>query len=261
MRGRRLAENEWTNVVARPGFTHQFDTLLDRNMAILLGSFSTLLLLMAQPPLLGYVIGIAWQNSEAEPTTYFSMTIAVVYLGCMNACCMIVRERAVFDRERMFSLSVWAYLLSKIVLLAVIIGVQTVLLLAVQGRMMHLPPAFLDLAGIWLVLSFAGVCASGLGLLISACARTSYGAVVAVPSLIVPQIVFSKVVLQAHIDKQLPSMIQKVTITKWCYDGLDSLAFDGAWSTLLVALLVMLAQLMVFLLLSAMKLALDEGPA
>jgi len=242
----------------RPGFASQYDTLVDRNLALLFSSFRGLFLLLGQPVLLGYIIGLAWRNAEAEPTTYFSMTIAAVYLGCMNACCVIVRERAIYDRERMFDLSIWAYLLAKLMVLAVVSAVQSALLLYMQARSMHLPPGLANHATLYVVLTCASITASGLGLLISTCASSAYGAVIAVPSLIVPQIVFSEVVLRSHIDKKIPSIAENFTITKWCYDGLAMLADEIDGGILVKSLAVLALQLAAFLFLGAFKLKLDD---
>ena len=244
--------------LVRPGLGSQYDTLVDRNVSILFGSCSGMLLLLLQPPALGYVIGLAWKNQQAIDTTYFCMTIAAVYLGCMNACCVIVRERQVFDRERMFDLNLWSYVLSKMTVLAVISGVQMVLLLVSLSHLTHLPPALFDRILIWSVLTMGSVAASGLGLFISSCASTCYGAVIAVPSLIVPQIVFSKVVLGTNIDRKLPALLHQFTLTKWCYDGLDAVAQSNGMGVLLVAVLVLLLESGVFLVLTALKLRLDE---
>ena len=76
--------------------------------------------------------------------------------------------------------------------------------------------------------------------------------------MIVPQIVFSEVVLGANIDRKLPGLLHNFTLTKWCYDGLDAVAeSEGVW-VLLVAVLVLLVESSVFLVLAALKLKLDE---
>ncbi len=244
--------------MARPGFASQYDTLLDREIALRTASFRELLLLLGQPVLLGYVIGLAWRSAEAEPATFFSMSIAIVYLGCMNACCAIVRERAVYDRERMFELSIRAYLLSKLAVLAVISSVQAALLLFTQSRLMALPPGLGNHILLLLVMAGTGITATSLGLFISACATSSHGAVIAVPSLIVPQIVFSEVVLRSHIDKKVPAFMEKLTITKWCQDALVMLSEEVDLDIMVKSVFALAVQLTVLMVLSATKLRLEE---
>lgn len=245
--------------MARPGFRRQLSVLLDRNLAVLFGSPGTLALLLVQPPLVGAVLGLAWQGQEGTAATYLCMAIAAVYIGCMNAAGAIVRERAIFQRERMFLLSIPAYVLSKALVLLVVVQLQMVLLLAAQGRLMHLPPGALNHVLLLLCLGATAGAATGLGLLISAVARTSYAAVVSVPVLIIPQIVFSEVVLGGvGIDKAVPSVVEKVTLTKWGYEALQVVARDGSPWTYLGSLALLAGMLAGLLSLAALKLKMDD---
>jgi len=237
----------------------QFGTLAERELAMLLGSPGTLLMFLAQPLMVGAVLGLAWRRAEATPSTFLCMAIAAVYLGCMNAAGAIVRERAVLRRERMVGLRIWPYLLSKTAVLAVVVAVQTGLLLWVQGSLMHLPPGVGNHLGMFLVLACAALAATGLGLAISALAGSTYVAVIAVPILIIPQIVFSRVVLgKVGIEKQIPALVEKLTITRWAYEALEALARDhGAW-TVAQGVLVPLLQLGVLLGVAATRLWADD---
>ena len=99
--------------MVRPGFRRQLDILVDRAIAVHLGSLGTLLMMLAQAPIIGWFIGLAWRGQEAVPQTYFIMSVAALWMGCMNACTAIVVERPIFLRERMFDLDIQSYLLSK----------------------------------------------------------------------------------------------------------------------------------------------------
>jgi len=172
--------------MSRPGFRRQLDLLTGRQLAVYSGSSGTLLLMLLQAPLIGYFIGLAWRSQEAVPQTYFIMALAAVWMGCMNACTAIVQERQVFSRERMFDLDIRSYLLSKMSVLCVVCGLHSALLLAAQGPLMHLKDSVFAQGLLFLALAATAVAASGLGLLISAFARTSHGAAVAVPILLIP---------------------------------------------------------------------------
>ena len=245
--------------MARPGFKSQLGTLLDRTVAIHLGSLSTLVILMVQPPLVGLILGAGWSNQEATAATYLCMSIAAVYIGCMNAATSIVREREVFNRERMFCLNIWAYLLSKTTILSVVCAVQMVLLLVAQTQLMHLPGVgtkILMFFALWLT----ALAATGLGLAISAFSRNTYMAVILVPVLLIPQIVFSRVVLgESGIAKQIPSVIEKITLTKWGFQALETAGKSDTdeW-VFLSGAAILVVQLCIFLLVAALKLKTDE---
>ena len=245
--------------MSRPGFKAQLDILTGRQLAIHGGSMGTVLLMLVQAPLIGYFIGLAWKGQEAAPSTYFIMALAAVWMGCMNSCTAIVQERAIFLRERMFSLDIRAYLLSKLSVLSVIGGFQVLLLLATQGRLMHLKETLLAQALVFVVMTATSAAACGLGLLISSVAGTSHGAVVAVPILLLPQAIFSEVLLQQNIRNQLPSIVEKLTLTKWCYAALIDVHQGAGFLAQTKSLLALAAFLAAFLALAAAKLRLDEA--
>ncbi len=245
--------------MARPGFRRQLDILVDRNLAIHAGAFSTALLMLLQAPVIGGFIGLAWKGQEPVPQTYFVMAVAALWMGCMNATTSVVQERAVYMRERMFELDLAAYLLSKLAVLAVLGAVQTVLLLAAQGRLMHLKESLGPLTLAFLVMAATNIASAGLGLLISCVAKTSYGAVVAVPILLIPQVLFSKIILQGNIDKGVPSVLEKLTLTKWCYDALVNIQDGAAWSTQLGSLAALTGGLGAFMALAYLKLWAEDA--
>jgi len=213
--------------MARPGFQRQLDILTDRAIAVHMGSLGTLLMMLAQAPIIGAFIGLAWRGQEAVPQTYFIMSVAALWMGCMNACTAIVVERPIFLRERMFDLDIRSYLLSKMYVMSVVCAVQTVLLLVAQGHLMHLKDSWGAHILVFLALTWTGIASCGLGLLVSSVARSTYAAVAAVPIILIPQAIFSKVLLQGNIDKGVPSFIEKRTLTKWCYEALVDV-HDGA---------------------------------
>lgn len=187
------------------------------------------------------------------------MSIAIIWMGCINACCAIVRERAVFDRDRMFDLDIRSYIVAKITVLAVMGIAQVIVFLAVQGQLMRLPGNLALHATSCAVMALSVVTASSLGLLISAVARTSYAAVVTVPIVMMPQIIFSEVVLGQNIDDRIPSLIENLTITKWCYEALVTIgSSDIDWEILMKSGFALTSGAVLFLMLAAGKLKLDD---
>lgn len=242
-----------------PEWREQLDALVGREVDLQLGAPGTLLLLLAQAPIIGAFIGLAWRGEDATRQTHFIMALAAIWMGCMNACTAIVAERAVFQRERMFDLDIRAYLLAKLHVLAVASALQAGLLLAAQGHFMLLGGSVAGKILFFLTLSTTSLAASGLGLLVSAFSKTPYSAVVSVPIVVIPQVVFSEVVLQDNIHNTLPSRIEKLTLTKWCYEALRDAHNDIEWLVQLKCLLALAAGLAVLLLLAAGKLRLDDA--
>lgn len=244
--------------MARPGFKEQLEVLTDRTLAVHAGSFGTMLLLAAQAPAIGLCVGLAWRDGTPTAATHFVLSVAAVWMGCMNACTAVVQERAVFDRERMFDLDIRAYLLSKGVVLAALGLVQSALMMLAAGKLMHLPsgPAALTLT--FLALSLTSAAASALGLLISVTARSAQGAVVIVPIVLIPQVVFSELLLQEAVTRPVPELIHRLTLTKWCYDALENAPKSVEWGLQFGAWAALAAWTAAFLALAALKLRLDD---
>ena len=244
--------------MARPDFRAQLDVLVDRTLAVHMGSPGTVALLAAQAPAIGACIGLAWRGSTPTSASHFVMAVAAVWMGCMNACTAIVQERAVFDRERMFDLDVRAYLLSKMAVLATLGAFQAALLLASAGSLMHLPAGPVPKALEFLALTLTSAAASALGLLISSFAKNAQSAVVIVPILLIPQVVFSKLLLQEAVDRPVPKAIHRLTLTKWCYEALENAPKDVKWADQLAAWSALATWAAAFLAAAALKLRLDD---
>lgn len=186
-----------------------------RYLDCMLGDWKTVLLLVAQAPLIGWLCTLVWGSIERDtPTLYFVLSLSAVWFGCINACREIVKERAILERERFFGLSLTAYVLSKAKVLAGLGLVQVVLLqLAVEWKLALKGPMLLQMTALFLA-SLAG---TGLGLIVSALSSRQERAVGAVPLLILPQILFSKVSIpEEHFD-DVVKVVEKLMPVRWAF--------------------------------------------
>jgi ABC transport system ATP-binding/permease protein len=130
----------------------------------------------------------------------FIVVISILWFGCNNAAKEIVKEEAVYARERSVNLGICPYVASKFVVLTVVSAVQTLLMmLVVYGTLEGLqatlgwpgPAAqyqldYPSLYGMLVLLSMTGV---ALGLLLSACVASPDRATTLLPYVLVPQII------------------------------------------------------------------------
>lgn len=163
--------------------------LLARYSACQLGDWPTLLLLVAQAPLIGWLATVVWASIERDtPTLYFVLCLSAVWFGCITACREIVKERGILERERFFGLSLSAYVASKFGVLAALGFVQVLgMQLVVEADLSLRGPMLVETLVLW----GCSLCGTGLGLLVSAWSRAQERAVGMVPLLILPQILFS----------------------------------------------------------------------
>ncbi|MGI8702296.1 MAG: FHA domain-containing protein [Nocardioidaceae bacterium] len=179
-------------------------TLLRRSVAVALASRAYGLLLLAQAPLIGVILlaavgrntldlsaGPRAENAKALLLLAL-LVVATVTIGLVNACRELVKERAVWQRERAVGLGVVPYLSAKALMATAIALIQIPLLCLIvvapqkPGRGVLLPSGALEIG---LVLFAVAVTASCLGLTISAIAHQEAVALVAVPVLIIAQMV------------------------------------------------------------------------
>lgn len=163
--------------------------LLKRQWRILWSDWKNLLLLAGQPVLIGGLIALVATGEDPSDKKLFLAAIATLWLGCGNAAPEIVRERSIFRREQFVGLKASSYLLSKFLGLGLMTGLQALLLFAILKSL----GSGLDGAAWWQVpgLLAAAAAATGLGLAISSWARTTLQAVLLVPMIIIPQILFA----------------------------------------------------------------------
>ncbi len=160
--------------------------LLERQWAILRSDWRNFLILLGQPLIIAALV--CWVIEERAQVMFFAY-IATLWFGCSNAAQRIVEELAIYKRERLVGVGAHSYLASKFIFLTTITAAQAMILYAAAiffegGR---------DGTVLWQIAALLGtaVAAVGMGCAVSALARTAMQAVMIVPLLIIPMIIFS----------------------------------------------------------------------
>jgi hypothetical protein len=163
--------------------------LIRRHLMVFFADRTNVILLLLQPILIGVLISVVAMDKPAIPKKLFLGYIAALWLGCSNAAQVIVRERPVFLREKQAGLKLNNYLFSKFVCMGIFACIQAGLLYAILAGT---GTGLIGDRG-WQIIAIAGsaVALSGVGLAISAHSRTTTQAILWVPLIIIPQILFS----------------------------------------------------------------------
>jgi ABC-type multidrug transport system permease subunit len=156
-------------------------------MAVIASDRNFLIMLAVLPIVLGALIlamgrtapqGLAGHNNTGVQSVLLTLTICACLAGATNSVRELVKERAIYERERAAGLSSGAYLWSKLIVLGVITAVQAAVLVLIglaglkmpaQGAMLTSSP----LLEIILAIALLAVASMTLGLLVSAIVNTS----------------------------------------------------------------------------------------
>lgn len=160
--------------------------LLERQIAIFRADIKNFVMLLAQPIIIGALV--AWATNDAALTQFYAY-VATLWFGSSNSAQEIIRELPIYRRERLVGLSRASYLASKFLWLGGLTVIQSLLLyasIAIIRLGIH-GAIHWQVIGL-ILLSFAS---TGIGLAISAFARSVVQAVMLVPLFLIPQIVFS----------------------------------------------------------------------
>jgi ABC transport system ATP-binding/permease protein len=242
-------------------FFRQTALLTQRFFDIWRGDYLALLAMLGQSLLVAVLLGMVFGNLEDVKTKpenplkwvnlLFLMAVTSFWFGCNNAAKEIVKERAIYTRERDFNVRVGSYYCSKFLLLVLFSATQAlVLACVVQGWCG--PPG--SLVGKCLVLTSLAAAGVALGLTISAAAPTEEMAITLIPVAVIPQIILSGVI--ASLSGVSKNLAQWLITVYWGNRGLDALltesqakrAFITDQGDLVPSLLIVLAHALVFIL-------------
>ena len=210
----------------------QFLTLTRRYVRLLWSDKPTLIYAMAQAPLMGLFLGMVagtdiFGSGRPFATAQVALVLLMIFnlwIGASTASREIVKENPIYLRERLVSLKVPPYILSKALVLAALNVIQTACYVGVVLRFTGSPadgvflPAWLELMlTVWIV----GVAGSAMGLFISAAAANLDLALSITPSSIIPQMLLAGALfaLPSSVD-----FLSNATIGKWGVNALGTTA-------------------------------------
>jgi ABC transport system ATP-binding/permease protein len=163
----------------------QLSTLARRYVAVIASDRNYVGVLALLPIILGGLIravpdppGLAGRNNGNAQQVLLILIMGACLTGVANAVRELVKERAIYTRERAAGLSAGSYLWSKLVILGLISAVQAVVLvlIGVVGRPLPTQGAFLTsmpLVELILAVAVLAVASMTVGLLISAVVNSS----------------------------------------------------------------------------------------
>jgi ABC transport system ATP-binding/permease protein len=185
-------------------------TLCRRYLAVIASDRLYLGVLAGLPIALGLLVrvipspmGLVGPDNVDATSLLLVLAVGACLSGTANAIWEIVKERSVYSRERSAGLSAGAYLISKLVVLGLISGLQAVILVAVglTGRPLPQHGAILPsqpMVELMLAMFALGVASMTLGLLLSSVVDTSDKAMPLLVVVVMFQVVLSGGIFPLH---------------------------------------------------------------
>jgi ABC-type multidrug transport system permease subunit len=201
--------------------------LIMRYLVLLRRDPRNLLILLGQAPILGLAIAGLFGADTFSPTgspgdaaqLLFFLLVTVTWMGSIAAAREIIRERAVIESERAVGVGLWPYLVSKVVVLAGLAGLQVGLLLVVA---LVLRPLYEDtgvyvqfVALAWLT----AIAAVAMGLALSASVRSQEQATSLIPLALIPSLLFGGAIVPLATMTTALKGVSYLVFTQWAYAG------------------------------------------
>lgn len=216
----------------RPGLAGQLAIFFKRNLLARLANRQYLAINLLEAPFLAWVIasisrvetaqGYSFGDNHNIPVYFFMSVIVALFMGLSVSAEEIIRDRKILSRERFLHLSWFSYINAKVMYLCMVGAVQMGLYVLVGNTLLAIPEYTLQF---WLVLFSCSVCASMIGLNISAAFKTAVTIYIMIPLLLVPQIIIGGMVVSfddlipSHtLDNRVP-VIGNIMPSRWGFEA------------------------------------------
>ena len=221
----------------KPNVLKQFAIFLHRNFKTKITNVQYLAITLLQAPLLAVVCALLTRYAPPEGYTVmgnknlvsylFMAVIVATFTGMSGSAEEIIKDRALLKREKFLHLSYGSYIWSKIIYMACVSLIQTLLFILVGNTIMELHGLF----GVWwLILFITAFLANLTGLLLSQCLNSVVAIYISIPMLLIPQIFLCGLVvsftdLNPRSTTGNVPLIGDIIPSRWSYEALAVTSF------------------------------------
>ena len=162
-------------------------------------------------------------ENENIPQYLFISVVVALFLGLTVAAEEIIKDKKILKRESFLNLSLGSYLWSKILIMFIVSAIQTAFFVLIGNLILEIHGLWWEY---WVILFSTSCMANVLGLNISSAFNSAKVIYIIVPLLIIPQLIFSGVIVK--FDKLHPIFssnnevpwIGNAMASRWAYEAL-----------------------------------------
>ena len=187
----------------RPNPLKQTLIFMARNFKAKATNLQYILITLLEAPVLALICAMLTRYAPIEGYSimdnsnlvsyYFMAVIVAIFLGMSGSAEEIIKDRALLKREKFLNLSYKSYIWSKLLFMAAVTLVQTLLFIIVGNSIMGITDLFLTW---WLILFVSAFLAALTGLLLSQCLNSVVAIYITIPILLIPQILLCGLVVK-----------------------------------------------------------------
>jgi ABC-type multidrug transport system ATPase subunit/pSer/pThr/pTyr-binding forkhead associated (FHA) protein/ABC-type multidrug transport system permease subunit len=207
-------------------------TLTSRYARTLSRDKRTLWILIGQAPVIALLVGLLYplgslRLPDAQPTRsaqfVFLLVTAALWLGLIDSCREIVKERSIISRELAIGVRLDAYLVAKSSLLFLLSFVQCALLVVVATAVQPLHTGLPSYFGLLALLILASWSTVALGLVVSTVARSVDQATSMIPLLLIPQLLLGAALVPLARMSSAVRAVADLMVSRWAFAGSGNL--------------------------------------
>ena len=214
----------------KTAWARQWSVLTRRYMKLILNDRVRLLILLAQPAIIGVLLSFVADDRVFDifgPTQsmLFSLSCSAIWIGLFNTIQEVCKERVILKREYMANLKLPMYILSKVAIQTLLAAVQAVILTMIfllaigKNRSGIIFDNFTPeiLITVWLTI----MASMAMGLVISSVVRSGDKAMTLAPFVLIVQLLFSGILFEL---KGVSKIFSWFTASRWSVEALGSIA-------------------------------------
>lgn len=221
-----------------PNFLNQFKVFVKRDVLSKITNTQYLAINLLEAPLLGFILSYflryvmvgdtgdneyVFYNNDNLIIYMFMAVIVALFLGLTVSAEEIFKDQKIRKRESFLNLSKGSYLLSKIMIMFVLSAIQMFTFIVIGNAILGIKGMLFDY---WIILFSTACFANMLGLNISASFNSAVTIYILIPFLIIPQILFSGVLVKfERLNPTITSQsvvppIGQIMASRWSFEAL-----------------------------------------